>query len=227
MDQKTFKKCAKKIATSLKDMPREWDGKESIIAMKEGGSRHWRQMEWIGFYFEFLCQQRLSTGSKPLLVQNDAASYGKTNFDGFYIIPWDYKTHATNTSGHMVIVNDREAIETAVADHGSVGVILAIGDVVYNDEDGSFQRWHSALKGETSEYEKERKKRGTWSRLRKTRFTLKQILFVQVNKSLLKRTGSFQAGFRNAGGQPRRDKVRLDLEDLRETDYYDLPYSHS
>ena len=225
MEYKKFETIAKKLVGKFTDMPKEWDGKEAILAMKEGGSRQWKQMEWIGFYFEFLCEKYLSSeDTDSFMVKDERGSYGKTQFDGFFKIPWDYKAHATNTSSHNVVINDREAIENAIKDYGSVGVIMAIGGVEYNDEDRTFQKWHSELKGGVSEYEKERKKRGAWSRLRKTKFTLQQILFIQITTALLENTGSFQKNFRNADGSPRREKVLLNLEKLSETDYYSIDF---
>ena len=43
-----------KIALVAKPLiPKFVDGKEAILEMKNGGSRNWTQMEWIGFWFEF------------------------------------------------------------------------------------------------------------------------------------------------------------------------------
>lgn len=36
----------RKISETL---PAKINAKEAILSMKEGGSRHWKQMEWIGF----------------------------------------------------------------------------------------------------------------------------------------------------------------------------------
>jgi hypothetical protein len=42
----------------LSNLPTIWDGKESILELKEARF-NWRQMEWWGFYFEHLCYERL------------------------------------------------------------------------------------------------------------------------------------------------------------------------
>ena len=212
-----FEKIAKKLAGSLKKIPREWDGKEAILEMKENGSRHWKQMEWMGFYFEFLCE-------KFLPEEGEKVSYGKVVFDGFFEVPWDYKAHAINTSSHDVVMNSREAVENAIADYGSIGIIVAIGDVEYNDEDGTFKKWHSKLKGGKSKFEKERIKRRSWSRLRKVAFSLKEIVFVRIDKKVLENAGSFQKGFRNADGKLRQEKIRINLEDLSDNDYYSVEW---
>ena len=43
----------------IKVLPRFVDGKKAILEMKDGGSSNWRQMEWIGFWFEFFLVQNL------------------------------------------------------------------------------------------------------------------------------------------------------------------------
>lgn len=146
------------------------------------------------------------------LVQIPGPRFGNVSFDGFYGIPWDFKAHAINTSSHQVIVNDSQAIADAIQKYGAVGVIIAMGEVTYNDKKRSFQRWHNRFKGGTSKYEKQRIERGAWSRLRKTFFDLRQIVMLRINDKTLVKTGSFQIDFRNSDGSPRRSKVLIDLE---------------
>jgi len=102
-----------------------------------------------------------------------------------------------------------------------------MGEVKYNDDKRTFQKWHEALKGGKSEYEMERIKRGAWSRLRKVEFKLEQISFIRIDDAVLVKCGSFQRDFRNAGGQPRREKVLLDLEKLDEEIIYFLNLKNS
>jgi len=179
--------------------------------MKESGYPHWKQMEWIGFYFQFLCENYLSG-----YVDVPGPKYGNVSFDAFRDFPWDFKAHAMNTSSHQIIVNDSEAIKNGISDYGSVGLILALGKVEYNDEKRTFQKWHEQLKGGLSKYSKERIKRGAWSRLRKVEFDLQQISFIQITDDTLIKCGSFQSDFRNSNGLPRNPKVLINLEDIDE-----------
>ena len=142
--------------------------------------------------------------------------YGKVEFDAFKNIPGDFKAHAMNTSSHQIIVNDSEATANGIKDYGAVGLILALGKVLYNDEGRTFQKWHEALKGGKSKYVIERIKRGAWSRLRKVSFNLQQISFIKITDETLIKCGSFQKDFRNADGSLRRAKVLLDLEKIDE-----------
>ncbi len=215
MIEEKFLNVAQKISICLKRIPKNWDGKTSILEMKDAGYNQWRQMEWIGFYFQFLCEKFLKN-----ILTIPGPGYGNVTFDGFREIPWDFKAHAINTSSHQIIVNDSEATANAIKDYGGVGLILAMGEVKYNDNKRTFQKWHEELKGGQSKYELERINRGAWSRLRKVEFNLKQISFIKIDDTVLIKCGSFQRDFRNSNGRPRREKILLDLEKLDEEIVY-------
>lgn len=219
MTKEDFFKIAKEISQGFKNIPILWDGRRSILEMKGSGFKQWKQMEWIGWYFQFLCERLLRE-----IIKIPGPKYGNVQFDGLKKIPWDFKAHAINTSSHQIIVNDSEATASAIKDFGCVGLILAMGEVKYNDDKRTFQKWHEALKGGKSKYEIERIKRGAWSRLRKVEFKLEQISFIKIDDTVLVKSGSFQRDFRNAGGQPRREKVLLDLEKLDEEIVYFLDF---
>ena len=216
---KDFLELSKNISHELKKIPKKWDGKAAILEMKENAYPHWRQMEWIGFYFQYLCKKHLEH-----LMEIPGIKYDKVEFDGFYEIPWDFKAHAINTSNHKIIVNDSMALSKAIDEFGKVGLILASGKVIYNDENRTFQKWHQKLKGGLSSYEKDRIKRGAWSRLRKVEFDLQQIAFIEITDKTLIKSGSFQTDFRNANGSPRKSKMLLDLEKIDEELVYTLDF---
>jgi hypothetical protein len=208
----TFQDTAQSIGNLLSaSIQKHWDGKVCILQMKTSGNRQWRQMEWIGFYFQFCCETYLES-----IMEMPGPKYGRAEFDGLLGIPWDFKAHAMNTNSHQIIVNDSEAIAEGIKKFGSVGLILALGQVIYNDENRAFQKWHQDLKGGRSKYEVERIERGACSRLRKTHFDLQQISFIEITDKTLVKCGSFQNDFRNSNGSPRRPKVLIDLERLQE-----------
>jgi hypothetical protein len=213
-----FGELAKTIGAKLKDILPMWDGKQAILEMKNAGYNQWRQTEWIGFYFQFLCEKHLNG-----IMKIPDGVYGNTTFDGFKQIPWDFKTHVID-SGDNVVVNDTEATLRAINDYGEVGLILALGFAEYNDEDGSFKNWHDELKGGLSDYSKERIARKAPSRLRKVKFKLKKICFIKLNAANVKKSGSFQKGFRNADGSPRREKVMINLEEIKDSIVYCIEF---
>lgn len=214
-----FLQTTKEVAKKLKSIPKKWDGRKSILEMKNADFPHWKQMEWIGFYFQFLCEKYLSD-----IMRIPGPKYGNVKFDGFKNIPWDFKAHAINTSSHQIIVNDSEATADAIRRYGGVGLILALGEVLYNDDKRTFQRWHEKLKGGKSKYEIERIKRGAWSRLRKVSFNLKQISFIKLTDKTLVKCGSFQTDFRNSNAKPRRSKILIDLEGINEEILFSIEF---
>ena len=198
---------AERLQAASRSIAKVWDGRASILAMKNADYPHWRQMEWIGFYFQYLCENTFAQ-----ILEMPGKRYGRTEFDAFGNISWDFKSHAFNSTRNAVIANDTEAILQTMDEYGYYGLILAIGEVEYNDEELTFKRWHDELKGAMSAYEVRRIARGAMSRIRKTEFTLSEICFVCLDEDGLKQCyGTFQQGFRNSDGRPRRQKVTINL----------------
>src|SRR3989344_7337490 len=94
------------LKKSFAKTPPIWDGRKAIMEMRDANYPHWRQMEWIGFYFQFLCEKQLFS-----IMKMPGPKFGKVEFDGFAGIPFDFKAHpAKNANDQMntsVIVNDR------------------------------------------------------------------------------------------------------------------------
>ena len=204
MDHKVTSEIFSKL---MERLPVVWDGKEAILFMRDNGCSNWRQMEWPGWYFQFVCESLLGWDG---FFAIPGPSYGNVEFDGFRGIPWDFKAHSA-TLGDKVPTNGYYEVQCALNDFGEVGFIIACGDIELDDENQSFKKWHDDLKGKTSAYELERIQRGAPSRRRKVRFILRRIEFVFVNQSNLSTCGSFQGGMRNSDGTPRNPKVMLDL----------------
>ena len=199
-------KEAARIAGALRSLPRLWDGKDAILHLREIDYQ-WRQMEWIGYYFEALCRARL--GACGFAVPGE--KFGRVEFDCKDRINWDFKASAIKPNNHKAVLNDKRAIEESIERNGAHGIALALVDVEYNDEDRSFQKWHSDLKGGLSAYEKNRIRRDAVSRYRKTRAELHQILLLAVTAENSGSLALFRQG-RNADGSPRNPKYMLDVE---------------
>jgi hypothetical protein len=95
--------------------------------------------------------------------------------------------------------------------NGKIGFIIASGDVIYDNNDEDFKKWHDALKGKTSKYVTDRINRNAPSRRRKVSFDLDELIFVYLDKNTLSNTGSFQKDMRNSNGNKRNEKVMIDL----------------
>jgi hypothetical protein len=205
---------AKRIIEVLTDKcGKTWDGKAAILALRRADYQ-WRQMEWIGWYFEYM-------GRKYLLESLGGAEgpkFGNTRFDYMLRRVWDLKAHPTNGSNRWMILNDKEAIEECLKRHRGVGFVVAVGTARF-DLDGSFKAWHDGLKGGISEYEIERVRRNAPSRKRKISFSVAHYVAFFWDSLEVIETGrrggwvsTFQEGMRNADGSPRRAKysVRVD-----------------
>lgn len=192
---------------ALADLPRVWEGKKSVLELK-AANYNWRQMEWWAFYFEHLCHQRLRD-----IFEIPGERFGTVKFDLKRRVNWDMKAKAVKSDDQRCILNDCSAIDATVEKYGEHGVILALCDVEYNDDNRTFQKWHSKLKGGLSKYEKARRIRTSVSRYRKTKAELVEILFLRFDKKTVARLGQMRQG-RNSNGKPRPPKYMLELEQL-------------
>ena len=185
-----------------------WDGKKCISEMKENKGR-WKDMEWIGFYFEYWCSRNL----KGVMEMPCSKKYGNVSFDGYLKIPWDFKSHATQ-SGDKMVGNDSEATVNAIADFGCVGLIIASGPVVYDNESQEFKKWHDEQKGKKTDYVLKNIERGAPSRRRKVSMKISKISFVKLDNDCLDKYGIKHNQGRNSNGKPRKPKVALDLTEI-------------
>ncbi len=204
----TRKKDIQSAKTLLSDLPVSWDGRASVLELKEANF-NWRQMEWWGFYFEHLCYQRLKN---YFSIPGDR--YGKARtacFDIKGTINWDLKAKAIKSDDHRSILNDMKAMNWSVQEYGAHGLIIALCDVEYNDNNRAFQKWHQKLKGGKSKYEITREKRTSVSRYRKTHAELLDILFLVVTSKNISALGIHHQG-RNSNGKPRPPKYMLDYD---------------
>src|SRR5690242_5310776 len=76
------------MKSALVNLPTKWEGKASILELKEANFQ-WRQMEWWAFYFEFLLHRSLSG-----ILTMPGERYGNIVFDGRRSVNWDFKAKA-------------------------------------------------------------------------------------------------------------------------------------
>ena len=196
-----------------KSVPKYVDGKNAVIEMKNGGSRNWRQMEWIGFWFEFFFEKNLI----PVLGGTRGPTFGTTQFDFKKKYVWDLKAHPSEAKS--LILNDQNAIKNCVISEKGLGFIIISGIAKYDNSKSEFKKWHDDLKGGTSAYEKNRVARGASSRRRKISFepeNLHALWFDDVSDiNSAVRDGwlkSFQTDMKNSNGQPRPAKFQFNLD---------------
>jgi hypothetical protein len=204
----TFDEIVSSVANEMSTVENLWDAFECTTTMKDEGSNQWRQMEWIGFYFEHVCQSKLAG-----ILDIPGPRYGNVGFDAFGSVPWDFKSHVSGKSKHTLIVNDSIAIHDAVAEYGFISLLIVQGGAEM-DTDGKFVQWHNELKGKKSSYVKSRENRGAPSRARKILFMPEEILICRIDEKTLQSAGQFQKNMRNSDGTRRNVKVTLDMRTL-------------
>ncbi len=195
------------LKTKLSVLHVDWEGKASILEMKQHDFQ-WRQMEWWAFYFELQARKLLSND-----FQFPGDKEDNVSFDMKRNLNWDLKAKAIKSDSFQSILNDKAATDKMIARNGSIGLVIALCDVEYNDVNRTFQKWHSELKGGKSNYEKERETRTAVSRYRKTHAKLSEILFLELNEKNITYLDIHRQG-RNSNGNPRAIKYLLDFDQV-------------
>lgn len=207
MLEKMIINTAEKLRLASQSMPKVWDGRESILEMRDAGFEYWRQAEWIEFYFKFLCQKHFAG-----IIDMPGKKYGITVFDAFCEISWDFKVDSVDSGAYSVPANDAEAIADTLNDYGSYGMIVAIGDTKCDDKGTSFKKWHDELRARVNKYDANKINNGIMSRTRKRAFTLEEIHFICFDSETLHQCCSlFQDGFGETDrNSPKHKEVRID-----------------
>lgn len=200
----------------LPAIPKEWNGKYSVLELKDA-KFNWRQMEWWAFFLEYKIKEFLNA---DFTFPGDR--YGRVAFDLKGRINWDIKGSVAFNCDENVILNDKIAMDCSIADHGFHGEIIALFEPEF-DDDGAFKSWHSGLKGGKSKYEVERENRTSNTRRRKKNVELVEIIFVIFKKEDLESLGTMNQG-RNSNGLPRNPKYMLDLRQINKFEHYRLKF---
>ena len=201
------------LQKNLLKIPKFWDGKTCVLELKEA-DYNWRQMEWWAFYFEYKVRKILQSK-----FQFPGDRFDNVCFDLKGNINWDLKASAIKTHNQKIILNDKEAMDKSIKQDGFHGEIIGLCDVVYNDNDRSFQKWHTELKGGKSNYELDRENRTAHSRFRKTKAELVEIVLLVINKDNIEVLDVHKQG-RNSNGNPRNLKYMLDIETICDFENY-------
>ena len=199
----------KQIAETLaRALPKHWDG-EACVSELHAADHQWRQMEWIGFWFEYRARQILAP-----LGATRGPTFGNMCFDCAINGVWDFKSHPTGgAASKMAYLNDEEAVLECLKLEQHLGWIIAVGEASY-DTDGQFKTWHDRLKGNESDYVQAGRKIGRASRRRKAAFELKGIVWFEFRSATELDTAvragwmsrGMQAAQRNSDGNARRAK---------------------
>ena len=141
MLKKKIVDTVQQLRLASQQMPKIWNGRKSILEMKDADFKQWQQIEWLDSYFKFLCQKYFDG-----IIDMPGKKYNITEFDAFREISWDFRIGSADAETYSCIANNSEAIADTMNDCGSYGMILAIGDIEYDNKETSFKKWHDELK---------------------------------------------------------------------------------
>lgn len=198
-----------------------WDGKDCIKEMKKNDYSKWKETEWQGFYFEYLMEKLFSYNDFAKLEETKKVleipgpKYGKTTFDSFYNIPWDFKVHSNRTK--KVPANDLEAIRKGIKEYGKVGFIIICGDAeieMYNE----FSEWRNSFKGGLSRYQLKNLALEKRHRKLKASFKPKELLAIVIDENNIYFHGEFQKDMVNSNDNFRNNKLEINLDKISEDD---------
>ena len=175
--------------------------------------QHWRQMEWIESYFNYLCEKKLFG-----ILQMPGPVYQKFSFSGFLEIPWIFRAYIENTGNKKIILADADLITCGLNDFEKIGIILATGIVEYPKKEISVNNINNYK--EQNQYELIMKKEMRQHSV----FQLKHIYFIPLSSELIQKCKTFQPG----GSKNRehlREKVLLNVSEVKTKQQFSIDFS--
>jgi hypothetical protein len=179
-----------------------WDGRRCVEAMRDAEFRHWRQTEWIGWYFEYVGIAALvnAFGGGPRRVLN-------TSFDYALRSTWDLKAHST-AGENAAILNDLDAIEAGLAEPGGLGFIVLTGDPDFSTS-AEFDVWHREQRGAGLAHDRSRALKSGFVPRRLDAYHLPSA--AALDTARLRGEFSQMAQGRQPDGAPRKPKLKLNF----------------
>lgn len=176
-----------------------WDGRRCVETMRDAEFRHWRQTEWIGWYFEYVGIAALvnAFGGAPRRVLN-------TSFDYSLRTMWDLKAHTTGGE-NAAILNALDAIEAGLAEPGGLGFIVLTGEPDYSDS--TFDAWHRGQRGAGPAHERSRSLKSAFTPRRLDAYHLEDATALAVARE--RGELSIMAQGRQPDGSLRKPKLKL------------------
>jgi len=197
-EQKTSKKNLKK--STKKDILPKTSSEEFNHALNN--YLHWRQMEWVEAYFNFLCEKKLSD-----LLKFPEPVYSQMHFPALIEIPWIFKSYIQNTGNRKIILSDALLVVQALASYHKIGVIIASGFICYPEE----------KKEEVSHFGKNKEEMKTvMKEMRQhSEFTLKKIHFFPLSYDFLETCETFQPK-EVKSEESLREKIVLEMPKIKD-----------
>jgi hypothetical protein len=196
----------------------EAEQKESNISSRDfdiayKNYQHWRQMEWVESYFNYLCEKQLSA-----FLQVPGPSYQMFSFNAFLEIPWIFKAYIENTGNKKIILADADLVTQGLVEFGKIGIILANGFLEYPKKDTSKNNISDTTKNNQDKLIMKKEMR------QHSVFQLKHIYFIPLSSQVIQKCETFQpVGFKNKKNL--REKVLVNISDAKNKSEFSLKFS--
>lgn len=174
-------------------------GYDAIQEMKINDGQ-WRQMEWIGWYYEHLANACVKRNAEPFLSSNGNKVYIDYIVDG---VLTDLKVHNTLAKNHTIYLNDYTALESCIKHKGQCNFLVILGESKM-DEDGAFVKWHNGLIGKPTNPK---------GRKRKIDFHIRGYALLPIDRKNFDRLLCLKQG-KNSNGKPRPPKAGVNLNKM-------------
>jgi len=219
----TFFDGIKDFVPDFKDSParktknRKEEKKVSDISSKDfdiayKNYQHWRQMEWIESYFNYLCEKKLSG-----YLKIPGPAFGKFSFNAFLEIPWIFKSYIENTKNEKILLADTDLMTQGLIKFKKIGIILASGAVEYTRKEIIGNKSNAKIENNQDELIMKKEIR------QHSVFQLKHIYFIPFSAEVIQKCETFQPGrFKNK--EHLREKVLLNLSDAKKRSQFSLGF---
>ena len=177
--------------------------------------QHWRQMEWIESYFNYLCERRLSR-----FLKIPGPAYNRMAFDAIMEIPWIFKIDIQNIGNPNIILEDADLILRGLSDFQQIGIILARGFAEYYRGKMPEEKDNSRVSSMYQEKPRMNKK----LRLHSI-FHLRKIDFIPFSFDSLEKCETFQPGKMEVR-EKLREKILLNIPDIQRKSQYTIHLDH-
>jgi hypothetical protein len=175
--------------------------------------QHWRQMEWVESYFNYLCEKKLSG-----FMKIPGPSFHKFSFNALLEIPWIFKSYIENTGNKKIILADTDLITQGIIKFKKIGFILASGAVEYTRKEITGNKINGKVENNQDELIMEKEIR------QHSVFRLKHIQFIPFSFEQIQKCETFQpGGFKNK--EHLREKVLLNVSDAKNRSQFSLDFS--
>ena len=175
---------------------------------------HWRQMEWVEAYFNYLSERMLSD-----LIDMTETVVFQNNFTAIMKIPFIFKAYIKNTGNQKIILSDATLMTQMLANVPEIGVIIANGTIDYPLPKKEEKRLNHSIKNEKEKIENFEKELRQHSE-----FKLEKIHFIPISPDFFETCETFQPKDSKVEGHL-REKIVIEISKINDKAIYSIDFS--